>query len=209
MKTILLLEILEDSVVKRHSFQEHDSNIFTLLVDLSGTRNEFSIELIEGETTTSYGTDNDISDLQLNQLAHLKKEGANILLNLKDSGVHYFYLDMSNELNPMLRIQAENQDSNQKGTGLEHFLNSRLPVTFEVGKTEMSIHDVLSLGQGSIIELHRMVGEALSIYVGEELVAKGEVVVTPDNTFGARVVKVLPIAGEMNKMFNLNVGESS
>ncbi|MCP4749974.1 MAG: hypothetical protein GY866_03715 [Proteobacteria bacterium] len=208
MKTIFLLEITENELVKRHRFQERDAAVFTLLVDLSDTGNEYSIKLTTGdETVASYGLEADDVDLNLNQPALLMKDGSNFVLNLKNPGLHHFHLDMSDESRPMLSILEEDQDADRKGTGLDHFLNSKLPVTFEVGKTEMLIHEVLSLGQGSVIELHRLVGQALDVYVGEELVAKGEVVIMPDHTFGARVVKVLPIAGEMTEAFNPAAGE--
>ena len=84
-------------------------------------------------------------------------------------------------------------------TGLQHFLNSKLPVYFEVGSAKMYISDILSLGQGSVLELQRKVGEALNIYVGKNKVAEGEVVVMPDGAFAARVIKVLPVTEEMRQ----------
>jgi len=212
MKKVSLLEILENSAVKRHSFQKHEADIFTLVVELTCRKNEFSIEYENEESVTSLGIETDSSDLDLNQLARLQKDGQNIHLDLKNPGIYYFNLDLSDNSNPMLRIQAEHLEQTEhehphnEETGLEHFLNSKLPVTFEIGKTEMLIHDVLSLSSSSVIELDRKVGEPLDVYVGEELVAKGEVVVLPDGIFAARVIKVLPITGEMETALNLEAG---
>ena len=69
-------------------------------------------------------------------------------------------------------------------------MHIKLKVTFEVGRAKMYIADLLSLGQGSVIELHRLVGEELEIYVNGHLLATGEVVVVNEK-FGARITKIL------------------
>jgi len=206
MKTIFLLEKKENSIVERFRFQEREADIYTLLADLSDTGNDFSIELTDDETVTSYGLEAPDSSVNINLPVSLRKDGASFHLSLRNSGVHYFQLDMSDESGPVLMVQEEDEQQEVQGTGLDHFLNSRLPVTFEIGNTEMLIHDVLSLNMGSVIQLHRLVGQALDVYVGEELVAKAEVVVMPDDTFAARVMKVLPIAEQMSKRFNFETG---
>jgi flagellar motor switch protein FliN len=206
MKTITLLEKKGD-LVNRHPFHARESDIFTLLVDLSDSTSIFSVELADGETLTGYGLTIAESELHINQPATLKSEGAEFSLNFKNAGLHFFQLDLSDKINPVLRFQEEAHEVQGQGSGLDHFLNSKLPVTFEIGNTDMLIHDVLSLNTGSVIELNRLVGQALDIYVGEEMVAKGEVVVMPDSTFGARVIKVMPIAGQMSKRFALENGE--
>lgn len=206
MKTLLLLERMGNNMVARHQFQERDSDIFTLLVDLAESGSEFVIESSDDETVTAYGLSAEDSDLNIHHPVVLKKEAEAFKLNLKNPGVHYFQLDMSEVAKPALLVMEEEQDTSGQATGLDHFLKSRLPVVFEIGKTDMLIHDVLSLSLGSVIELHRLVGQALDIYVGEELVAQGEVVVMPDHTFGARVLKVLPIAEQMNQKFAMETG---
>jgi flagellar motor switch protein FliN/FliY len=49
-----------------------------------------------------------------------------------------------------------------------------------LGKTHMSVSQLLKLGQGSVLELDRKVGEAIDIYVNNRLVARGEVVVVEE-----------------------------
>jgi len=66
----------------------------------------------------------------------------------------------------------------------------KVNVTFEVGRAKMYIADLLSLGQGSVIELHRLVGEELEIFVNGHLMATGEVVVVNEK-FGGRIIKIL------------------
>ncbi len=212
MKSIALLSIEENSLVKRHQFQQHDDNVFTLLMKLQAGNNEFSIETKDTESIASFGFDS-TADLVLNQQVPLQKEGPDVGLTVLDGGMYCFSLDMADESAPLLRVTVDHLDAVTGESvmpvenGFEHFLNSKLPVTLEVGMTEMSIDSVLSLATGSIIELDRQVGESMDVYVGDELVAKGEVVIMPDNTFGARVVKVMPIAGEMEKSIFQTAGD--
>jgi flagellar motor switch protein FliN/FliY len=59
-----------------------------------------------------------------------------------------------------------------------------------MGKTKMLINDLLQLGQGSVIELTKLVGEPLDVLVNDQLVAKGEVVVVNEK-FGVRLTEVI------------------
>lgn len=65
-----------------------------------------------------------------------------------------------------------------------------LPVQVELGRTKMSIQEVLTLTRGSVIELDRLVGEAIDIYVSDRLFAQGEVVVLGEQ-FGVRITRIL------------------
>src|SRR5208283_2528134 len=69
---------------------------------------------------------------------------------------------------------------------LEFLLDIKLNVTFEVGRAKMLISDLLTLGQGSVIELHRLVGDELDLLVNGRLIAKGEVVVINEK-FGCKI----------------------
>ena len=74
-----------------------------------------------------------------------------------------------------------------------------LTVTFEVGRAKMSISDLLSLGQGSVLELHRLVGEDLDVFVNGKLVARGEVVVYKEK-FGARITEIISPTDRVKRM---------
>ncbi|MFC1491126.1 flagellar motor switch protein FliN [Nitrospinota bacterium] len=65
-----------------------------------------------------------------------------------------------------------------------------LEVVVELGRAKMLINDLLQIGQGSVIELNKQVGEALDVLVNGKLVARGEVVVVKDK-FGVRITEVL------------------
>jgi flagellar motor switch protein FliN/FliY len=69
-----------------------------------------------------------------------------------------------------------------------------LPVAIELGRTAMKVQEVLHLGRGSVIELDRLAGEPVDVYVGDRRFAEGEVVVLGEN-FGVRITRVLPAGG--------------
>ena len=59
-----------------------------------------------------------------------------------------------------------------------------------IGKTTMSVAELLKLSQGSVLELDRKVGEAIDIYVNNRLVARGEVVVV-DERLGVTMTEII------------------
>lgn len=73
---------------------------------------------------------------------------------------------------------------------MHRILDIPLMVTVELGRTKMLINDLLQLGQGSVIELSKLVGEPLDLLVNEKTVAKGEVVVVNEK-FGIRITEII------------------
>jgi flagellar motor switch protein FliN/FliY len=73
---------------------------------------------------------------------------------------------------------------------LDFVLDIPLRVTAELGRTKMSIREVLELGQGSVIELSKLAGEPLEVLVNDKLVARGEVVVVNEK-FGIRLTDII------------------
>jgi len=76
------------------------------------------------------------------------------------------------------------------GSSLDTLLDVSLPVAIEFGRTSMTVQEVLELGPGSVIQLDRMVGEPIDIYVGDRKLAEGEVVVIGEH-FGVRITRIL------------------
>ncbi len=76
------------------------------------------------------------------------------------------------------------------GRGIEFLNNVELNVKIELGRAEMSIEEVLRLGEGSVVELDRLAGDPVDVLVNDRLVARGEVIVLNDN-FCVRVSQVL------------------
>ena len=69
-------------------------------------------------------------------------------------------------------------------------LDLTLPVSIELGRTAMTVQEVLRLGRGSVIQLDRLAGEPIDIYVGDRRFAEGEVVVLGEH-FGVRITRIL------------------
>jgi flagellar motor switch protein FliN/FliY len=73
---------------------------------------------------------------------------------------------------------------------LDFILDIPLEISVELGRAKMIINDLLQLGQGSVIELSKLAGEPLEIFVNGKLVARGEVVVVNEK-FGVRVTDIV------------------
>jgi flagellar motor switch protein FliN len=65
-----------------------------------------------------------------------------------------------------------------------------LPVSIELGRTTMTVQEILQLGRGSVVQLERLAGEPIDIFIGERRFAEGEVVVLGEN-FGVRVTRII------------------
>ena len=93
--------------------------------------------------------------------------------------------------------------SDEDGVDLKLLLELPLTMTFEVGRAKMSISNLLSLGQGSVLDLHRLVGEDLDILVNGKLIAQGEVVISNEK-FCAKITNVIPPEERVKKMAGMD-----
>jgi len=93
--------------------------------------------------------------------------------------------------------------SDEEGVDLKLLLEMPLTMTFEVGRAKMSISNLLSLGQGSVLDLHRLVGEDLDILVNGKLIAQGEVVISNEK-FCAKITNVIPPEERVQKMSGMD-----
>ena len=73
---------------------------------------------------------------------------------------------------------------------LSMLLDLTLPVSIELGRTSMTVQEILRLGRGSVIQLERLAGEPIDVYVGDRRFAEGEVVVLGE-TFGVRITRIV------------------
>ena len=73
-----------------------------------------------------------------------------------------------------------------------------MPVAIELGRTRMSVQDILSLGRGSVIQLDRLAGEPIDVFVGDRRFAEGEVVVVGEQ-FGVRITRILSKSGPVTR----------
>jgi len=86
--------------------------------------------------------------------------------------------------------------STDVGHGIELLMDVALEVSVELGRSHMSIGEILALRTGSVIELDKLAGEPVDVSVNGTLIARGEVVVV-DEKFGVRITEVVSRARRM------------
>lgn len=77
-----------------------------------------------------------------------------------------------------------------EGSKIDILFDVSMQLTAELGRTRIKVKDILSLGEGSIIELQKLAGEAIDVLVNSKVIARGEVVVI-DEYFGIRLTEIL------------------
>lgn len=101
--------------------------------------------------------------------------------------------------------QVEAKQLNDTSSGspgdvkLDVILDIPVTVAMEIGRTQLSIRNLLQLNQGSIVELDRLAGEPMDVLVNGTLVAHGEVVVVNDK-FGIRLTDVISPADRIKNL---------
>jgi len=80
--------------------------------------------------------------------------------------------------------------SNSKNINLDNLLDIPLPITVELGRKEMRIKDILDLGQGAIVELTKLAGDLVDLYINGKKFAVGEVMVVDEN-YAVRIVNLI------------------
>ena len=84
-------------------------------------------------------------------------------------------------------------------SSLDVILDIPVTISMEVGRTHISIRNLLQLNQGSVVELDRLAGEPLDVMVNGMLVAHGEVVVVNEK-FGIRLTDVISPSERVKKL---------
>ena len=102
---------------------------------------------------------------------------------------------MADETNEAVESVAKAAESVVRATeelprNLDFLLDVYLQVSVEVGRARMTIQDLLQLGQGSVVELTKLAGEHLDVYINDRLVARGEAVIVNEK-FGVRVTDIV------------------
>ena len=89
--------------------------------------------------------------------------------------------------------------SGEEQRKLDAILDIPVTISMEVGRSHISIRNLLQLNQGSVVELDRVAGEALDVLVNGTLIAHGEVVVVNDK-FGIRLTDVISQVERIKKL---------
>ena len=77
-------------------------------------------------------------------------------------------------------------------------LDLTLPISIELGRTTMTVQELLRLGRGAVIQLDRLAGEPIDIFVGDRRFAEGEVVVLGEH-FGVRITRIVSATPAINQ----------
>jgi flagellar motor switch protein FliN/FliY len=85
------------------------------------------------------------------------------------------------------------------GRPIDFLLDVPLVLSVELGRSKMIVNDLLQLGQGSVVELTKLVGEPLEVLVNEKLIARGEVVVLNDK-FAVRLTDIISPKDRLDKL---------
>ena len=100
-------------------------------------------------------------------------------------------------------LEADPNSTERKGSTdtekMELILDIPVNVTVEIGRTKMTIRNLLQLNQGGIVALDRLAGEPLDVLVNGTLVAHGEVVVVNDK-FGVRLTDIVSKAERIKRL---------
>ena len=105
----------------------------------------------------------------------------------------------------MPNVQSVNFSNLQSGMSAAEagniglILDVFMEMTVELGRTKKQIKEILSIGEGTIIELDKLAGEPVDILVNHKPIAKGEVVVIDEN-FGVRVTEILSPGERMSEL---------
>jgi len=88
------------------------------------------------------------------------------------------------------RLALEDPKEIPQMKNLDFIMDIPLQLTVELGRTKLLVRDVLQLNQGSVVELTKLAGEPLDVFVNSKLVARGEAVVVNDK-FGIRLLDIV------------------
>ena len=93
----------------------------------------------------------------------------------------------------------QNQGAAGTEANLDVILDIPVTLSMEIGRTEIPIHNLLQLNQGSVVELDRLAGEPMDVLINGTLIAHGEVVVVNEK-FGIRLTDVISPAERVRKL---------
>jgi flagellar motor switch protein FliN/FliY len=94
---------------------------------------------------------------------------------------------------------AQTGEGKREDINLDVILDVPVTIALELGRTKISIRNLLQLTQGSVVELDRLAGEPMDVLVNGTLIAHGEVVVVNDK-FGIRLTDVISPTERVKKL---------
>ena len=95
--------------------------------------------------------------------------------------------------------RAQPKLSPENDRNLSLILDIPLKVSVELGRTKMPVSELLNLTQGSVIELNKLAGEPMEVYVNDKMIARGEAVVVNEK-FGVRLTDIISPAERVEQL---------
>ena len=96
-------------------------------------------------------------------------------------------------------LEDESSDESLADKSLDMILDIPVTLSVEIGRTKISISNLLKLNQGSVVELDRLAGEPMDVIVNGTLIAHGEVVVVNEK-FGIRLTDIISATERVKKL---------
>lgn len=90
---------------------------------------------------------------------------------------------------------------NSADSDIDMIMDIPVQLSVELGRTRLTIKNILQLGQGSVVELDGLAGEPMDVYVNGYLIAQGEVVVV-DDKYGIRVTDIITPSDRIARLNN-------
>lgn len=94
---------------------------------------------------------------------------------------------------------SSSQAETEKNRSLEFLYDIPLEISVEVGRSKILLKDLLKMGEGYVIELDKLAGEPLDLYVNSRLIARGEAVMVGEK-FGIRLTDVVSTADRIENL---------
>ena len=103
------------------------------------------------------------------------------------------------ELSVSSKVENPGEESNNRVKtshpgNIDLLMDVSLRVSVELGRTRMQLAQILELQHGSVIELDRVAGDPVDVFVNDCMVARGEVVIV-DDKFGVRITEMISSRG--------------
>lgn len=100
---------------------------------------------------------------------------------------------------PLQDLEDDHRPPSSEEVNLDVILDVPVTISLEIGRTKISIRNLLQLNQGSVVELDRLAGEPLDVMVNGTLIAHGEVVVVNEK-YGIRLTDVISPVERVKKL---------
>jgi flagellar motor switch protein FliN/FliY len=103
------------------------------------------------------------------------------------------------EVSPASFEEVQKNEAPRPTMDMDFILDIPLSLSVELGRNRMLISELLQLGQGSVVELSKLAGEPMDVFINQRLIARGEVVVINEK-FGIRLTDIVSPAERINKL---------